>query len=141
MNVHERTWAPLHKKQQEADAVRTRLMGDLRNENKQLEVPKRKGMKQWTIALPLVFDYEQEQWLVERSRQAMIVLRNSVESRPGKLGGAPVLKGTRFSVTQLLAELADSDAVEEIADNFELDKNEIRQFLHAFSVYLNRPMA
>lgn len=58
-----------------------------------------------------------------------------IESSPTKLGGIPVLRGTRFSITQLLAELADSDIIEEIAEDFELDANQIKGGLHALSRY------
>lgn len=76
--------------------------------------------------------------IAERTRQAMGVLSQSIERDPRKLSGVPVLAGTRFSVPQLFAELSDSDSIDEIADEFQLDAEQIRVFLQALSVFLNR---
>ena len=75
---------------------------------------------------------------VEQVRRALIAARDCIEASPTKLGGIPVLRGTRFSVAQLFAEMADGDSVSEIADNFELDVNQIAKLLHALSMYLDR---
>jgi uncharacterized protein (DUF433 family) len=80
-----------------------------------------------------------DQWLADRSSEALLALRDYVEATPQKLGGIPVFQGTRFSIPQLFTELADSDAVHDIADNFELDEEKLRKFLRAFAVYLNKP--
>ena len=74
-------------------------------------------------------------------RQALRTLVDCVEIDPQKLGGVPVLAHTRFSVAQLFAELADSgsDAIDEIAENYEVDPELLRQFLHAFAVYVDKP--
>jgi len=64
-----------------------------------------------------------------------------VQFCPRKLGGIPVLRGTRFSLAQLFAELADSDVVVEIANDFELDERQLRKTLYAFSLYYDIPSA
>ena len=69
----------------------------------------------------------------------MVALNDLIEVNPRKLGGVPVLKSTRFSIGQLLSVLADSAAVSEIASDFELDEEQVRQVLHALGVYLSHP--
>jgi uncharacterized protein (DUF433 family) len=75
----------------------------------------------------------------DRFGQAVRALRSCLESNPEKLGGVLIFRGTRFSPSQFLAELADDDAVRLIANNFEVDESQLRRFLHALAVYLDRP--
>ncbi|HEX3314800.1 MAG TPA: DUF433 domain-containing protein [Gemmataceae bacterium] len=75
----------------------------------------------------------------QRARHALSTLSDCVEIDPKKLGGVPVLANSRFSVAQLFGELADSDAIAEIADNFEVDLELLRRFLHAFAVCIDQP--
>jgi len=72
--------------------------------------------------------------------QSLVAATKYVETRPKKLGGTPVLKGTRFSLSQLFAELADSDAVKDIAVDFDLDADQLQSCLHAFALFFyDRP--
>jgi uncharacterized protein (DUF433 family) len=80
-----------------------------------------------------------ELWLRDRYRQAISTVWECLESDPEKVGGVPVFRGTRFSASQFLAELADNDVVQEIADEFDVDPHPLRTFLHALAVYLDRP--
>lgn len=75
----------------------------------------------------------------ERLQKAVESLRDSVESRPQVLGGVPVLTGTRFSVSQLLAELAEGENIDSIADDFEFEREKLSALLHAMAVCLNQP--
>ncbi len=75
---------------------------------------------------------------VEQVRRALVAARECIEASPRKLGGIPVLRGTRFSVAQLFAELAEADNVEDIAEEFDLDASQISTLLHALSKYLDR---
>jgi len=43
-----------------------------------------------------------------------------------RLGGKPCIRGHRFSMAQLLAELADGDKLSEIAENFDISYDEIK---------------
>lgn len=43
-----------------------------------------------------------------------------------RLSGKPCIRGHRFSMAQLLAELADGDRLSEIAENFDIDYNSIK---------------
>lgn len=83
----------------------------------------------------------QEAWLAEHVKSAPSVLCDCVEVNPNKRGGIPVLKGTRFTVAQLFAELADGRSVIELAEAFELDLDNMKALLQGFSTHLDRPMA
>ena len=79
-------------------------------------------------------------WITSQSSKAMLALKDCVEISGEKLGGVPVLRGTRFSIPQLFAELAESNALVEISQDFEIDVELARKFLHALAVYLNKPV-
>ena len=78
-----------------------------------------------------------ESWITERSRQAMLMLRETVVIDPEIRNGVPVLKGTRFTISQLLAEIADGRNVEQLARAFALDIERIRDFLHGLAIHLD----
>lgn len=71
---------------------------------------------------------------------AELKLRDLVEVNPNKVGGVPVLKGTRFPVAQLLSQVADGDSLCDIAENFDLDCDQIRAVFHALAAQLDRPL-
>jgi uncharacterized protein (DUF433 family) len=48
-----------------------------------------------------------------------------VEVVPGKVSGAPLIRGTRVPVDQVLASLDNGESVEEIAYNFDLKPADI----------------
>lgn len=62
-----------------------------------------------------------------------------IDMNPDVCSGAPVVKGTRFTVAQFLAELADDRSVSEIADNFQLDKQALTNILQYLSDMYQRP--
>ena len=80
-----------------------------------------------------------ELWIAERVRSALVYLREATEIDPRKLGGIPVVAGTRFSIAQLLAEIAEGQSINEITDDFELDTSKVEQILRSLSIYLDRP--
>jgi uncharacterized protein (DUF433 family) len=82
----------------------------------------------------------QEEWLLQRARFAAGLLRNCVEVDPNKRGGIPVLLGTRFTVAQLFAEMAEGRSIQDIADDFDLELEGIKALLQGFSAQLDRPM-
>jgi uncharacterized protein (DUF433 family) len=56
---------------------------------------------------------------------------SAVESRPGKLGGAWVFRGTRVPVESLLSALERDLSVEDFLDQFEgVTHEQTRQVLH-----------
>jgi uncharacterized protein (DUF433 family) len=80
-----------------------------------------------------------EEWLAERARYAVAMLRDCTEVNPKKCGGVPVLKGTRFSLAQVLAEIAEGRSVSELAEDFELEPAMIKEFLEGMAIALDRP--
>lgn len=58
-------------------------------------------------------------WLVDFSKY----------SDPGRRSGDPTIPGTRFTISQLLAEIANTNVAAEIADEYDLDEEEIRKIL------------
>lgn len=57
----------------------------------------------------------------------------SVEIDKNKTG-LPVLAGTQFKISQLLAELAEGFSIKEISENHGLDITTIQKFLHGISI-------
>ena len=79
--------------------------------------------------------------ILDRLRAALRMLSLSVDVDPDIRSGVPVLKGTRFPVSHLLAELADDQDVSEIADAWDLDSEVIKKVLRGLSISLDRPFA
>jgi uncharacterized protein (DUF433 family) len=80
-----------------------------------------------------------EQWFAECAIWGHEALQNAVEVDPRRRGGIPVLKGTRFTVGQTLAELAESAGVPEVAERFDLDETTIRELLMGLALLVDRP--
>ena len=80
-----------------------------------------------------------EEWLAYRLLQASLMLPECIEVNPRKRGGIPVIKGTRFTASQVLAEIADGRSVYQLCNAFELDQEAVTMFLRALSIYLDRP--
>jgi len=63
-----------------------------------------------------------------------------LEATPGKCGGKLLLKGTRFSVAQLIAEIADDDAaLDTVCGQYDLHFEQCRNALHAVAAALGEP--
>ncbi len=80
-----------------------------------------------------------ENWMAERSRQAMNMLHETVDIDQDLMKGVPVLKGTRFPISQLLAEIAEGRSVDQIAKAFRLNLELIKDLLHGLALHLDRP--
>ncbi len=70
---------------------------------------------------------------------AVILKSDFIEINEKRRGGVPVIKGTRFTVAQLLAEIADGNSIKEIADDFHLDLNIIERLLRDIANCLDKP--
>jgi uncharacterized protein (DUF433 family) len=81
------------------------------------------------------------QWLTQRAQYATRELGDCVEWNAHKLGGAPVLKGTRISVAQVLAELGEGQSAEEVAADFDLDVVLVKKLVQGLAVCLDRPVS
>ncbi len=80
----------------------------------------------------------QEHKLALRWSHAIALVGDCVETHPGLRGGIPCLKGTRVTVAQILAQLADGESIDEIADDMSLDRESLAKFLNALSIILDR---
>jgi uncharacterized protein (DUF433 family) len=80
------------------------------------------------------------QWMTQRVQYAARELNDCVEWNADKLGGAPVLKGTRISVAQILAELGEGQSAEEVAADFDLDVTLVKRLVQGLAVCLDRPV-
>lgn len=81
-----------------------------------------------------------EEWLADRLRLAARMLTDCVEANPRKRSGIPVIKGSRVTLAQVLAELADDHRVSELSDDFEIDVELLRKFLEGLAIYLDQPV-
>jgi uncharacterized protein (DUF433 family) len=70
-----------------------------------------------------------------------LLLKECVDIDPDRMGGIPVLAGTRFPVAQVLGELADGTTVSKLAKNFNLDAELIASFLRGIAIHLDRPFS
>lgn len=80
-------------------------------------------------------------WYIECHLQGVQALSHCVEIDPQKRGGVPVLRGTRFTIAQVLAELADTDGVDQVAESYELEADLIREVLEGMSLLMQKPFA
>jgi len=80
-----------------------------------------------------------QEWIAERLRHAVVMLKESVDVDPEKRGGVPVLKGTRVTLAQILAELAENATLGEIAGDLDLDFELMQKLLRGMAIHLDRP--
>ncbi len=83
-------------------------------------------------------DHAQE-WYIRCSVTGREMLSRCVDINLGVRGGIPVVKGTGFTVSQLLAEIADSEGLPEIAEDFDLDVETVTDILSGLSLVFGRP--
>jgi uncharacterized protein (DUF433 family) len=83
--------------------------------------------------------WSDEEWVAYRLLQANLMLPDCIEVNPEKRGGIPVIKGTRFTASQALAEIADGRSLKQLCKRFELESATVATFLRALSIYLDRP--
>lgn len=77
--------------------------------------------------------------MLARTRSAVLLLKDSIEVDPQKRGGVPVLRGTRFTVAQVLAEIAEGRSVAELAEDFDLDPALLKKFLEGLAQSFDSP--
>jgi uncharacterized protein (DUF433 family) len=79
-------------------------------------------------------------WLTQRLLAAAQGLSSLVTLDPGIRGGVPVLRGTRFPLARLLAEIADGRSLNEIAEDHELPLDAVTELLSALASSLEGPL-
>jgi uncharacterized protein (DUF433 family) len=94
----------------------------------------------WGRAVSVLFDrrLRTERWLAECVAAGFETLSVSITIDPDIRGGVPVMKGTRFTVAQALAELAETSGVTEFAEEFDIDPTVVRNMLGGLSLILHR---
>ncbi len=80
------------------------------------------------------------QWLIQRAQFASSELGDCVERDPLKMNGVPVVKGSRISIAQVFAEMAEGMSSDEVAEDFSLDPALIKRLVSGFSICLDRPL-
>ncbi len=63
-----------------------------------------------------------------------------VERMPGKLGGTPVLRNTRMTADGIIANAEDMTP-EEIAEDFDLDPEDVRTVIAFHRIHCELPVA
>jgi uncharacterized protein (DUF433 family) len=77
--------------------------------------------------------------LARRWWHAVALLEDCVDVSPNRRGGVPCLKGTRVTVAQILAQLAEGDSVDDLVDDMEIDRDTLVTLLNGLSLILDRP--
>lgn len=62
------------------------------------------------------------------------ITSNYIEVDPNRVHGIPIIKGTRFTVAQFLAELADGNSISNLAETFDFDEEILANVLQDLSV-------
>jgi uncharacterized protein (DUF433 family) len=62
------------------------------------------------------------------------LINNCIEINPHKCSGFPVILGTKFTISQLLAEIADGRSLPEISEHFDLDLETIQNIIKFLSL-------
>ncbi len=83
--------------------------------------------------------WDATEWYIECQMHGLETIGQATEIDPERRGGLPVLRGTGFTVAQLLAELSETSGVEELAEDFNLDPDLIRGLLNGLSLMFQRP--
>ena len=78
-------------------------------------------------------------WFAQCALYAQEALQQTVEVDPKRRGGVPVIRGTRFTVAQALAELAESEGVKEVADRCTLNGEMLKNLLFGLAALAERP--
>jgi uncharacterized protein (DUF433 family) len=80
-----------------------------------------------------------QEWYVQCAFYGMQSLGSCVEVDRNIRSGVPVLRGTRVTVSEALAELAESCGIDEVSENFDLDAEQLRDVVNGLSLLLNQP--
>ena len=82
-----------------------------------------------------------DHWLIQRTQFASRELDDCIELNENKMGGVPLLKGSRISVAQVLAEISEGQSVAEVAADFDLDVSLVQRLVQGLAVCLDRSVS
>jgi uncharacterized protein (DUF433 family) len=91
-------------------------------------------------ATPVSLADDQQSVLVERIRHSAEQLRGCIDVDPQRRGGVPVLKGTRFPVSQVLAQIAEGDSLADLVADLELEEARLRELFHGLANLFDQPL-
>ncbi len=77
--------------------------------------------------------------MAERLAHSVRLMGDAVHIAADIRAGVPVLRGTRLPLSRILAEIADSEFIEQFAERWEIDALPLRDFLDGLSIQLDRP--
>ena len=63
------------------------------------------------------------------------LLKESIEINEKKMGGNPVLKGTRFPIYQIMDELYEGENINDICDDYDLDLDIVKYLIGGLAMY------
>ena len=90
------------------------------------------------LAVGLTMFRETNETLRKREEaEARHLLQEAVWTDPDRMGGQPCLRGTRFPVAQVLAELASGQSVNSIAALYETNQGKMEDFLAGLALAIN----
>jgi uncharacterized protein (DUF433 family) len=81
----------------------------------------------------------EDEWLEARKIVSALMLKECVAVSREIRSGVPVLRGTRISISQIFAELADSQCVIELSDEYDIDFESIKKLLDGLAIHFDRP--
>jgi uncharacterized protein (DUF433 family) len=81
-----------------------------------------------------------QQWIAACVTEGVRSLDEAIDVDPEIHGGAAVLKGTRFPVAQILAELTETGAITELSEEFDLDPHKVRTLFEAMSLIFQQSL-
>ena len=76
-----------------------------------------------------------------RKKINLIRCLEAVDIDPGIRSGRPVLKGTRVTIAQILAELADEGSIDSLAEDMDLDKDMLKKLLDGLAAAFDQQFA
>jgi uncharacterized protein (DUF433 family) len=78
--------------------------------------------------------------VIELSVRHLLAQIPEAETSPELRSGVPVLRGTRFPLSRVLAELADDSRISDLARDYDLEVSTLKGFLEGLARMFDRPV-
>ena len=76
-------------------------------------------------------------WFRERFEQGLDMLAECVDIDPEVMSGQPCVVNTRFPVSRVLVEFADGWTIQEIADEYDMEVENLRGLLNGLALFIS----